>query len=455
MPKGNILIVDDNKNLLVTLEMLLSPEYGRVRGISNPNLLLSELRENPYHLVLLDMNFKTGINTGNEGLYWLQRVREDFPDISVVLITAYGDVDLAVRALKAGATDFVLKPWDNAKLRATVKSAVQLGLSKMEVKSLRRKEQELISSFNPNGREVVGESAAIQEVLRIVGKVAATDTNILITGENGTGKELIAQRIHQHSNRSHELMVTVDMGAIPESLFESELFGHVKGAFTDARDDRMGKFELANRGTLFLDEIANLPLPLQAKLLVALQGRVITRVGSNQPIPVDIRLIAATNQDLYGLVRKGLFREDLMYRLNTIHIEVPPLRARKDDILILAEFFLRKYSEKYNKLALKIPDRVKEQLQEYSWPGNIRELEHTIEKAVILSDTDMLEVGGHLSNQERNSHIETRGLTLDAMEEKMIRQAIESSAGNIKAAAEQLGISRQTLYNKMRKYAIL
>jgi len=455
MPKGNILIVDDNKNLLVTLEMLLSPEYGRVRGISNPNLLLSELRENPYHLVLLDMNFKTGINTGNEGLYWLQRVREDFPDISVVLITAYGDVDLAVRALKAGATDFVLKPWDNAKLRATVKSAVQLGLSKMEVKSLRRKEQELISSFNPNGREVVGESAAIQEVLRIVGKVAATDTNILITGENGTGKELIAQRIHQHSNRSHELMVTVDMGAIPESLFESERFGHVKGAFTDARDDRMGKFELANRGTLFLDEIANLPLPLQAKLLVALQGRVITRVGSNQPIPVDIRLIAATNQDLYGLVRKGLFREDLMYRLNTIHIEVPPLRARKDDILILAEFFLRKYSEKYNKLALKIPDRVKEQLQEYSWPGNIRELEHTIEKAVILSDTDMLEVGGHLSNQERNSHIETRGLTLDAMEEKMIRQAIESSAGNIKAAAEQLGISRQTLYNKMRKYAIL
>jgi DNA-binding NtrC family response regulator len=455
MPKGNILIVDDNKNLLVTLEMLLSPEYGRVRGISNPNLLLSELRENPYHLVLLDMNFKTGINTGNEGLYWLQRVREDFPDISVVLITAYGDVDLAVRALKAGATDFVLKPWDNAKLRATVKSAVQLGLSKMEVKSLRRKEQELISSFNPNGREVVGESAAIQEVLRIVGKVAATDTNILITGENGTGKELIAQRIHQQSNRSHELMVTVDMGAIPESLFESELFGHVKGAFTDARDDRMGKFELANRGTLFLDEIANLPLPLQAKLLVALQGRVITRVGSNQPIPVDIRLIAATNQDLYGLVRKGLFREDLMYRLNTIHIEVPPLRARKDDILILAEFFLRKYSEKYNKLALKIPDRVKEQLQEYSWPGNIRELEHTIEKAVILSDTDMLEVGGHLSNQERNSHIETRGLTLDAMEEKMIRQAIESSAGNIKAAAEQLGISRQTLYNKMRKYAIL
>jgi DNA-binding NtrC family response regulator len=415
MPKGNILIVDDNKNLLVTLEMLLSPEYGRVRGISNPNLLLSELRENPYHLVLLDMNFKTGINTGNEGLYWLQRVREDFPDISVVLITAYGDVDLAVRALKAGATDFVLKPWDNAKLRATVKSAVQLGLSKMEVKSLRRKEQELISSFNPNGREVVGESAAIQEVLRIVGKVAATDTNILITGENGTGKELIAQRIHQQSNRSHELMVTVDMGAIPESLFESELFGHVKGAFTDARDDRMGKFELANRGTLFLDEIANLPLPLQAKLLVALQGRVITRVGSNQPIPVDIRLIAATNQDLYGLVRKGLFREDLMYRLNTIHIEVPPLRARKDDILILAEFFLRKYSEKYNKLALKIPDRVKEQLQEYSWPGNIRELEHTIEKAVILAIPTCwrwrtpLESREELTHRNKGSHARCYG----------------------------------------------
>ncbi|MDX9769020.1 MAG: sigma-54 dependent transcriptional regulator [Tenuifilaceae bacterium] len=454
MAKGNILIVDDNKNVLLALEMLLAPEYNKVSCISNPNLLLSELQSNSYHLVLLDMNFKAGVNTGNEGLYWLQRIKENHPDISVVLITAYGDVELAVKALKAGATDFVLKPWENQKLLATVKSAIELSLSKMEIEGLKQKEKDLIRSINREDKQIIGSSAAILDVLRTVDKVAQTNTNILITGENGTGKELIARRIHNMSLRSNELMVTVDMGAVSETLFESELFGHVKGAFTDAHESRTGKFELANRGTLFLDEIANLPLNLQSKLLVALQNREVTRVGANQPNPIDIRLICATNKDMNQLVDNGEFREDLLYRINTIHIEVPPLRRRKDDIMPLAEHFLTKYSEKYGKPSLSITQQAKEKLTDYSWPGNIRELEHTIEKAVIMSESGKLKVHDFFSGSTVSHKADTNVVKLDEMEKKMITLAIEKNAGNIKAAANQLGITRQTLYNKMRKYGI-
>lgn len=454
MAKGNILIVDDNKNVLLALEMLLAPEYNKVSCISNPNLLLSELQSNSYHLVLLDMNFKAGVNTGNEGLYWLQRIKENHPDISVVLITAYGDVELAVKALKAGATDFVLKPWENQKLLATVKSAIELSLSKMEIEGLKQKEKDLIRSINREDKQIIGSSAAILDVLRTVDKVAQTNTNILITGENGTGKELIARRIHNMSVRSNEIMVTVDMGAVSETLFESELFGHVKGAFTDAHENRTGKFELANRGTLFLDEIANLPLNLQSKILVALQSREVTRVGANQPKPIDIRLICATNKDMNQLVDNGEFREDLLYRINTIHIEVPPLRRRKDDIMPLAEHFLTKYSEKYGKPSLSITQQAKEKLTDYSWPGNIRELEHTIEKAVIMSESGKLKVHDFFSGSTVSHKADTSFVKLDEMEKKMIALAIEKNTGNIKAAADQLGITRQTLYNKMRKYGI-
>ncbi len=454
MPKGNILIVDDNKNVLSALEILLSAEYDRVTCLSSPNLLISELRKNPYHLVLLDMNFNAGVNTGNEGIYWLQQIREQHPDLSVVMITAYGDVELAVKALKAGATDFILKPWENVKLLATVRSAIQLSQSKGEVKDLRQKEKELKKVINKDDKFIVGSSPELMQVLNIVRKVAKTNTNILITGENGTGKELIAREIHRLSERCDEMMVSVDMGAVSETLFESELFGHVKGAFTDARESRAGKFEVANKGTLFLDEIGNLTFHLQAKLLAALQNREITRIGSNQPVPIDIRLICATNKDLPSLVARGLFREDLLYRINTIQIEVPPLRERGDDILALAEFFLKKYAWKYDKLALKFNHQAQEKLLKYSWPGNIRELEHSIEKAVILSENNVLKADDFFLKPLGGPRTEEDTLKLEEMEKRLILRALEKNPGNVSAAADQLGITRQTLYNKMKKFGI-
>ena len=452
LQKGNILIVDDNKSILSALEILLTPEFGDVTAIANPNLILSELRKKDYNLVVLDMNFSAGVNTGNEGIYWLGKIKESNPEISVVMITAYGDVETAGRALKAGASDFVLKPWDNEKLLATLKIAIELNLSRREVRNLRERESELKKEINRDQRSIVGSSPQITEVLAMARKVARTDANILITGENGTGKELIAQEIHRLSGRSKELMVSVDMGAITETLFESELFGHVKGAFTDARENRQGKFEIAHRGTLFLDEIGNLSFHLQAKLLAAIENRQITRIGSNESIPTDIRLICATNKNLENMVKEGLFREDLLYRINTIHIEMPPLRQRGSDIITLAEHFLRKFVQKYNKEGLRISRQALDKLLSYSWPGNIRELQNTIEKAVILSESPVIkpedlylrpltEIGDHDSIY-----------TLEEMEEKMIRAALERSNGNFTAAAEQLGITRQTLYNRIKKF---
>ncbi len=454
MPKGNILIVDDNKSVLSALEILLSAEYDRIFSLSNPNLLISELRKNPYHLVLLDMNFNAGVNTGNEGIYWLQQIREQHPDLSVVMITAYGDVELAVKALKAGATDFILKPWENVKLLATVRSAIQLSLSKGEVKDLRLKEKELKKAMTQDEKYIIGSSPELMQVLKIVRKVAKTTTNILITGENGTGKELVAREIHRLSDRCDEIMVSVDMGAVSETLFESELFGHVKGAFTDARENRAGKFEVAGKGTLFLDEIGNLSFHLQAKLLAALQNREITRIGSNQPIPIDIRLICATNKDLSALVIKGLFREDLLYRINTIQIEVPPLRDRGDDILALADFFLKKYAWKYDKSSLKLNHQAQEKLLKYSWPGNIRELEHSIEKAVILSENNVLKADDFFLRPLTGARPEADTLRLDEMEKRLILLALERNPGNVSAAADQLGITRQTLYNKIKKIGL-
>lgn len=451
MTKGNILIVDDNKSILSALDIFLAPEFQTVTTLSDPNQIPTELRKNEYNLVLLDMNFNAGINTGNEGIYWLSRIKETNPELSVVMITAYGDVELTVKALKAGATDFILKPWDNAKLMATLKSALQLNWSKKEVKQLKEKERELKSEINREQKFIVGSSPQLMSVLNLVRKVAKTDANVLITGENGTGKELIAQEIHRQSKRAGEVLVSVDMGAITETLFESELFGHVKGAFTDARENRPGKFEVADHGSLFLDEIGNLSFHLQAKLLAAIQNRQVSRIGSNQTVSVDIRLICATNKNLERMVADGLFREDLLYRINTIQIEVPPLRERGEDVLVLADFFLKKYSSKYNKPNLKINQPARDKLLRYSWPGNIRELQHTVEKAVILSENNVLKPDDFFMRPNLTGKNVWSETTLEEMEKRMISLAIERNGGNLSAAADQLGVTRQTLYNKIKR----
>ena len=452
MSKGRILVVDDNKSVLSALEILLMPEFEKVKCLSSPNQITTELRLNDYNLVLLDMNFKTGVNTGNEGIFWLESIKKQHPDLSVVMITAYGDVDLAVKALKSGATDFVLKPWDNTKLLATIRSAIQLNLSRTEVKELKQKAKDFKSALNSDRKYIIGTSQELMQVLKIVHKIAKTDTNVLITGENGTGKELIAREIHYHSKRKDEVLVNVDMGALTETLFESELFGHTKGAFTDAKEARAGKFEIANNGTLFLDEIGNLSYHLQSKLLTVLQSRNVTRVGSNQPIPVNIRLICATNRNINEMVEKGLFREDLMYRINTIQVELPPLRDRGEDVLVLSDYFLQKYSYKYGKSDLKLNDRAKEKLTRYQWPGNVRELEHCIEKAVILSENNILKPDDFLLKNTISNTSDLDTLKLEEMEQRMITTALQKSPGNISAAADKLGITRQTLYNKMKKY---
>ena len=451
LQKTSIMVVDDNRSILSALEILLVPEFGDVTLISNPNQILSELRKKDYNLVILDMNFAAGIKSGNEGIFWLGKIREAKPDISVVMITAYGDIETAVKALKAGASDFVIKPWDNEKLLATLKLAIQLNLSKKEVNHLKDRESVLKRELNREQRYIIGSSPQIMKVHNLARKVAKTDANVLITGENGTGKELVAQEIHRMSDRSKELLVSIDMGAITETLFESELFGHVKGAFTDARETRQGKFEIAHKGTLFLDEIGNLSFHLQAKLLAAIENRQITRIGSNDPVPVDIRLICATNRNIETMVRDGLFREDLLYRINTIHIELPPLRERGKDIITLSEFFLRKYIQKYNKRDLRINRQSLDKLMDYSWPGNIRELQNTIEKAVILSDSSVIKPEDLYLRPVSQSRSFDSVATLEEMEKRMINMAIENNNGNLTAAADQLGITRQTLYNRLKK----
>lgn len=459
MKQGKILVVDDNKNVLSALKILLNAHFEEVTLLSSPNTLLSTLREKMPDVVLLDMNYSAGINTGNEGLYWLSEVKKASPDLPVVLFTAYADIDLAVTALKEGATDFVVKPWDNAKLLATLQSALKLRLSRKEVTKLKEKQEVLNSQLNSEGDIYWGNSQAMRNLLRLVEKVAKTDANVLITGENGTGKEVIARRIHQLSPRSNESLVTVDMGAVTETLFESELFGHVKGSFTDAHSDRAGKIEAADKGTLFLDEIGNLSYPLQAKLLNALQSRRIIRVGSNKPIAVDIRLICATNHDLFQDVQVGFFREDLLYRINTIQIEVPPLRNRKEDIPGLASFFLHRFAAKYNKTGVKLSKEAIAKMQEYGWPCNVRELEHTMEKALILSDARVIDPPDlFLRSQEpRGSSKKSPSLenmTLEEMERVLIGQAMSTYGNNISAIAKELGVSRPTLYSKIKKYGL-
>lgn len=448
--QGTILVVDDNKAVLNALEMLLAGVFREVITIRTPNRIEAILESGRVDVVLLDMNFSAGINTGNEGLYWLSRIKEYAAEIPVVLFTAYADIDLAVRAVKEGATDFVVKPWDNAKLVATLLAAYRLHESRREVKQLKAKEEVLKGQLSSERTVVWGESDAMRRVRQLIEKVAVTDANVLITGENGTGKEIVAREIHALSGRKGEVMISVDMGAITETLFESELFGHVKGAFTDAREDRVGKFEAANKGTLFLDEIGNLSYALQSKLLATLQSRKVIRVGSNKPIDVDIRLICATNSDLPRMVKESTFREDLLYRINTIHVEVPPLRERGNDILLLAEAFLRDYGRKYRKPDLSFSGDTRQRLLGYSWPGNVRELQHTVEKAVIMCDRQVLTPEDFLFKSEPGEMASLE--TLEDMEREMIRKALVRHEGNLSAVACRLGITRQTLYNKMKKF---
>ncbi len=451
MVDAKILVIDDNKSVLSALEILLQFEYKSVLTISNPNQISSFPNFDSLDIILLDMNFSAGVNTGNEGLYWLREIKKKAPHISVIMMTAYGAINLAVEALKEGASDFILKPWNNERLLTTVKSAYELRKTQKEVVQLKEKETNLKQVINQNSNYIIGNSKALNRVLSLVQKVAKTDVNVLVTGENGTGKELIARELHKLSARQNEVFISVDMGSISENLFESELFGHVKGSFTDAKEDRAGKFEAANGGTLFLDEIGNLSLQMQAKLLSAIQNRVIVRVGSNKPIPIDIRLICATNCNLDKMVSDGLFREDLLYRINTIRVEVPPLRERENDILVLADFYLNKFISKYGKQGLRINQQAQEKLMSYAWPGNVRELLHTMERAVILSEGNVLKPDDFLLEPKNSITMENGPSTLEEMELLMITNALNKHDGNYSAAAEQLGISRQTLYNKLKK----
>ena len=454
MTEAHILVVDDNRNVLTALDLLLSREFTGVKCFSKPGQILSEVRAGLYSAVLLDMNYTTGQNTGNEGLYWLRELMKLDPDLSVVMITAFGDIELAVTALKDGAVDFVLKPWDNQKLLATMLTAVRLTHSRRQVKSLQKDKASLQAELKGKTKRMIGRSQAIRKVMEVLGKVAATPANVLITGENGTGKELFAREIHDRSDRSTEIMVSIDLGAVPDTLFESELFGHVKGAYTDAHTDRIGKIETAHRGTLFFDEIGNLSLPLQAKLLSVLQNRTITRLGSTEVIPVDIRLVCATNMNLEAMVEEGSFRMDLLYRINTIRVELPPLREREEDVLLLAAYYLHNFSTRYNKPGLKMDRSAEVALKKWSWPGNVRELQHSMERAVILAEGKII-TGDSFQFASAATHTSASfDGSLDEVEARLIAYALKKNGGNMSAVASQLGISRQTLYNKIKKYGL-
>jgi DNA-binding NtrC family response regulator len=453
MKKYKLLIIDDNAGILNSLKLLLKPGFEIIKTISNPNQLYTELEQNDIDVVLLDMNFKAGVNTGNEGLFWLSEIKKKAPLLEVVMITAYGDIELAVKSLKKGAFDFVLKPWDTDKLKATLEAACRLRSSNLELSGLKSREKFLKQDSNKASPLVPGKSAIMKELMSMVDKIAITDASVLITGENGTGKELIAREIHRRSLRRDEIFVLVDLSSLTESLFESELFGHKKGSFTNAYEDKTGRFTMADKGTLFLDEIGNIPLNLQAKILTVLQTRVITPVGSTKEIPVDFRLISATNKNLQEMVLQNQFRQDLLYRMNTIQLRLPPLRERVEDIEDLALHFLQIYGKKYNKQNLELNKDAIEKLKKNQWYGNIRELQHTMEKAVILSEGDKLRSSDFML-LDNDVTFPNQTETLEEMELKMIISTLKKNNFNQIITAEQLGITRQTLYNKIKKYGL-
>ena len=450
--EGTILIIDDDEHIRLTTEVVLKRYFQKIISLSSPDQLNNWLDREIFDVVLLDMNFSTGSTTGDEGLNLLKYIKGKCPDTHIIMMTAYGEINLAVKAMKLGAMDFVVKPWDNKKLLATVQAAYKLSQSKREIRELKQREKNLTDSLNQQSNPLIGDSIAMQEVFTAIGKVAKTDANILILGENGTGKEVIARELHRQSLRKDKIFIHVDLGAVPETLFESELFGHEKGAFTDAREKRIGRFELANGGTLFLDEIGNLMLPLQAKLLSALQNREITRIGGSKPIPVDIRLISATNMPLHEMINQNKFRDDLLFRINTVEITVPPLRERMNDISLLAEYFLDIYSKKYNKANLSISPAATKKISRYNWPGNVRELQHIIERAVIMTEAKQLSPDDFMLSSVSRLNASEGTLNLEELEKKAIEKALMKHSGNLSSAAKELGLGRTTLYRKMEKY---
>jgi two-component system response regulator HydG len=450
LKNASILIVDDDPDVLTAVRLLLKTEAREVVTEKNPENLRWHLSKDNFDMILLDMNFTSSINTGNEGIFWLNEIKKAKPDSSVIMITAYGDIDLAVRSLKEGAADFVVKPWHNERLITTIRETLKRKTNKTLLAPV-------LSADSIIGKELLGESEIMQEIFYKVEKIAPTEANILILGENGTGKDLIAKAVHQQSLRADKPFLKVDVGALTESLFESELFGHKKGAFTDAREDRTGRFEAANGGTLFLDEIGNIPLHLQAKLLSVLQNRQIVRLGSNEPVPVDIRLICATNMPLSELANENRFRKDLIYRINTVEIMVPPLRKRDNDIILLARHFSRIYSNKYMKAGLDFDSRAIEKLLGYHYPGNVRELQYTIERAVIMADENLLQAKDLIFSpiESQSAEIsEPSELKLSSIEKNTILKVIEKHSGNITKAAKELGLTRTALYRRLSKYDI-
>lgn len=455
MRDGNILIIDDDRDVLETARMFLKQEFSVVRIEEQPELIPQLLQEQDYDVILLDMNFNKGINDGTEGFFWLEKILSIDPNVVVILITAYGEVDLAVKAMKSGATDFVLKPWKNQKLLGTILSALQLRKSRKELERVKLTQEELSRDIDTAFTDFVGESPAVERVRELIQRVAGTDADVLILGENGTGKELVARAIHRQSLRADKVFISVDLGGITETLFESELFGHVKGAFTDAKQDKPGRFEIASGGTLFLDEIGNLSPPLQSKLLTVLQQRKIQRVGSNKEIAVDFRLICATNMPLYDMIYEKKFRQDLLYRINTVEIRVPPLRERLEDLPLLVDHFLQQYGRKYKRNGIRVDKSIFAKLKKYHWPGNIRELQHAIERAVILSDGKVINSPELLINSAPERSITTeKGLTMDEMEKRFIMQSLDDNEGNVTKTAQVLGMTRTALYRRMKKYSI-
>ena len=451
--KGNILVVDDDLDVQLSARMILKREFGSVRCLSNPAELVQELIAFPPDIVLLDMNFTRGMTSGDEGMYWLQKIKDNDPAIQIVMSTAYGEIDLAVKAVKQGAADFVQKPWLNEKLIATLHTCLKLGESQRRIDQLQHTQQALSDEINKGFTAFIGDSPAFTSVRELIEKVAPTDANVLITGENGTGKDLVAHAIHKLSLRAAGPMISVDIGAIPSTLFESEMFGHTKGAFTDARDNRPGKFELATGGTLFLDEIGNLEASTQAKLLRALESRTVTRVGGQAPIAIDIRLISATNSLMKDLTNPDVFRRDLLYRMNTVEIRVPPLRERSTDIPLLLEYYRSVFATKYNRDDIKIAPKTINKLRAYDWPGNVRELKHAVERAIIVANRSKLTVEDFLIGA-RFHEVPTANLNLAELEKNAIRSAIAQCEGNLSLVAKTLGLGRTTLYRKMEKYEL-
>ncbi|MFA8433649.1 MAG: sigma-54-dependent transcriptional regulator [Marinifilaceae bacterium] len=453
---GKILAIDDNEDILFSLKLLLKQHVELIHTESDPEQIPKLLKQETYDVILLDMNFTKDAISGQEGYFWLNKILEMDPQAVVLFITAYGDIEKSVKAIKAGATDFILKPWQNEKLLATISSAIQLRKSKKEVNTLKTRQKEINAVLDQPFSDFIGTSPEMQQVFTTIQKVAQTDANVLILGENGTGKELVARALHRNSSRKDEVFISVDLGSINENLFESELFGHVKGAFTDARSDRPGRFEIASGGTLFLDEIGNLSLPMQAKLLTVLERREVIRVGSNKPIPIDIRLICATNMPLKQMAAEDKYRQDLVYRINTVEINLPPLRDRLEDIPLLADHFLNIYGKKYKKEFCPISKACINRLYEYNWPGNVRELQHVMERAVIMADSNALnpqdfQLTGGIGPV---TEVELDSYNLEEVEKNIIQKVLKTNKGNISKAAGELGLTRTSLYRRLEKYGL-